>query len=287
MRPEDDPAPSFLGGGIGAGRRPSSSHHDDLPSLVGPKYTVLLPYPILIDAVSLEHRSFPVSRRDSERGRRGGESAPRWFRVVGFPPCPKRTDDGGGRGGGDDDDDDECAARGFDVDGSIDLGSFEYRRITVTGREDDYGGGDDDSINGDEKGGENDTPFPGGRRRSIQTFAVKGGRWEPPSLLVDDGASSDDDIAIEVVEENTPMMIVDAVAPGQCAPPKDEDSPPSCGGDATDNSASKASSYGGGGGGGDRRKIVAAVSFIVEENWGEAEYTCLYRVRVHGAAVVG
>jgi hypothetical protein len=31
---------------------------------------------------------------------------------------------------------------------------------------------------------------------------------------------------------------------------------------------------------------VKAVSFIVEENWGNADYTCLYRVRVHGDKVV-
>ena len=294
MRPEDDPASAlFLPGDGGS----SSS-----ALAAGPKYTVKLPYPIRIDAVTLEHRSFPVPRRDSERGHMGGESAPRWIRLVGFPPCPP-PETGGEGGGGEEGDDDVggCASRGFDIAAPIELGSFEYRRITVTGREDDYGGGGigDDGDGG--KGPESDDPFPGGRRRSIQTFAVKGGRYKPSSLLTDGGASSDDDIEIkeeeeeevEDEEENAPKIMImgddDApgvLAPGQCAPPKDEDSLPSCGGGGdTKTSAFGASSDGGGVGRGDRRKIVEAVSFIVEENWGNPEYTCLYRVRVHGDAL--
>ena len=79
----------------------------------------------------------------------GGESAPRWVRVVGFPPCPTNEDDEEGDEGVED----GCRARGFDIERPIDLGSFEYRRITVTGREDEYGGGnsDDDDDEEDDK----------------------------------------------------------------------------------------------------------------------------------------
>jgi hypothetical protein len=264
MRPDDDPwssSSSFLG---------SSS------ILVGPKYTVKLPYPIHIDAVTLEHRSFPISRRDSERGLRGGESAPRWVRVVGFPPCPGWE----GRDEKDEADEGLCAMRGFDVDAPIDLGSFEYRRITVTGREDDYGGGSGNEDGGDGTREEDDFSLQGSRRRSIQTFAVKGGRWKPSSLLAGDDATSS---AIEEEKENVSEMITieDApgvLTPGQCSPPKDEDSLPSCGGDDTTASTSDGPGY--------QRKVVEAVSFIVDENWGNAEYTCLYRLRVHGDAVL-
>ena len=60
--------------------------------------------------------------------------------MVGYPPC-KEVDE---------DEEDECGERGFDISRPIDLGSFEYQRITVTGREDDYGGSDND---GEEEGG--------------------------------------------------------------------------------------------------------------------------------------
>ncbi|KAL9184948.1 hypothetical protein ACHAXT_002725 [Thalassiosira profunda] len=260
MRPEDDPALALLG-----------RHGDedgDASLLVGPKYTVRLPYPVHVDAVSLEHRSFPIAPQELAAGLKGGESAPRWVRVVGFPPCPENGAD-----------EDECGMRGFDIAKPIDLGSFEYHRITVTGREDDYGGGDEDED-------VERWALQGGRRRSIQTFAVKGGKLKPSSLLEKETPRGDDadgntqctldDLSCGAVpEEKEPEPEIE---PGQCAPPKDEDSVPSCGEDAP-TTPSKPSSEGSG-----ARKAIEAVSFIVEENWG-GEYTCLYRVRVHGEAV--
>ena len=149
----------------------------DASLLVGPKFTVRLPYAVHIDVVTLEHRSFPLSPSSSlENEKKGGESAPRWVRVVGFPTwCPTTTKD---------EMEDECGVRGFDISKPIDLGSFEYQRITVTGREDDYGGSDGT----EDENGEND-PWSGRRRRrSIQTFAVNGGKWKPSSLFGNDAS---------------------------------------------------------------------------------------------------
>ncbi len=73
---------------------------------------------------------------------------------------------------------------------------------------------DTDSDGDGGKGQGNNDPFPEGRRRSIQTFAIKEGRWEPLSLLSDSGASLEDDIEIkeeeeeEEVEKDAPKMII-------------------------------------------------------------------------------
>ena len=264
MRPEDDPALSILGGGMDM----MDDEDANAKLLMGPKYTVRLPHPVYIDAVTIEHRSFPLPRGRLEDGHKGGESAPRWVRVVGFPPCS--TTDGGYDETTADEQSEECAARGFDFSDPIDLGSFEYQRITVTGREDDYGGGDDED--------EEDIGLvvdASKRRRSVQTFAVKGGTWKPTSLLDNNDASLGTG---EKVEEDAPIIPEpeeeEPLPFGQCAPPKDEESEPSCGGDPSSATTHSAP-----------RQIVEAVTFIVEENWGNSEYTCLYRVRVHGDPV--
>mmetsp|Transcript_8049 Transcript_8049/g.12118 ORF Transcript_8049/g.12118 Transcript_8049/m.12118 type:complete len:209 (+) Transcript_8049:1-627(+) len=203
------------------------------------------------------------------------------------------------------DDEDECGLRGFDLSNPIDLGSFEYQRITVTGREDDYGGDGDD----DESGDKNDA-WSGRRRRSIQTFAVKGGNWKATSLIGKNDASGESPIEMEEEEDTADptqcsfdSMSCGAPEPeeeeeedemesmpaaGQCAPPKDEDSLPSCGDDvaASAKVSSSSSSSLNKARGIRRRHVVEAVSFIVEENWGNSEFTCLYRVRVHGDAAV-
>eukprot|EP00585_Thalassiosira_rotula_P004608 CAMPEP_0196135906 /NCGR_PEP_ID=MMETSP0910-20130528/4386_1 /TAXON_ID=49265 /ORGANISM="Thalassiosira rotula, Strain GSO102" /LENGTH=843 /DNA_ID=CAMNT_0041396103 /DNA_START=11 /DNA_END=2542 /DNA_ORIENTATION=+ len=301
MDPSDDPALSLLARHTHMeGGMEIPDEDIDTSLLVGPKYTVRLPYAVSIDAVTLEHRSFPLLPSSLENGwTKGGESAPRWVRVVGFPPCPKTTD------GMEEDDEDECGLRGFDLSNPIDLGSFEYRRITVTGREDDYGGDGDD----DESGDKNDA-WSGRRRRSIQTFAVKGGNWKATSLIGKNDASGESPIEMEEEEDTADptqcsfdSMSCGAPEPeeeeeedemesmpaaGQCAPPKDEDSLPSCGDDiaASAKVSSSSSSSLNKARGIRRRHVVEAVSFIVEENWGNSEFTCLYRVRVHGDAAV-
>mmetsp|Transcript_35457 Transcript_35457/g.57827 ORF Transcript_35457/g.57827 Transcript_35457/m.57827 type:complete len:452 (-) Transcript_35457:87-1442(-) len=297
MHPSDDPALGLLSRHDGeAALLEDEEDTADASLLVGPKYTVRLPYAVHIDAVTLEHRSFPLPPSSSlENEKRGGESAPRWVRVVGFPPCPTTTKDGM---------EEECGVRGFDISKPIDLGSFEYQRITVTGREDDYGGSSDDED------GEND-PWSGRRRRSIQTFAVNGGKWKPSTLFVNDAsedspkekedyaASADptqcsaDSMSCEAPapeEEATASILSEPetepepVAAGQCTPPKDEDSLPSCSAATTSIDASL--SEGSDSAPSQRRHVVEAVSFIIEENWGSSEFTCLYRVRVHGDAAV-
>ena len=217
----------------------------------------------------------------------GEESAPRWVRVVGYPPCPtsmktknklpRRVQDNK---------DDDCTMWGFDIYSSIDLGTLEYRKINTDEKE---------------KEEEEYPRFQGDRRRSIQTFAVNGGMWKPPLLFDEDGGTSSLDDGSPIQEKREEEEEEDAmettldddhalefVAPGQCAPPKDENLLPSCGGDdttTTTTSTTKLSSNGKGGVG-DRRSIVKAVSFVVEDNWGNTDYTCLYRVRVHGDPVL-
>lgn len=251
MRPENDPILSLLSrhthmeGGMEVVDEDVSAS-----SLVGPKYTVRLPYPIHIDAVSIEHRAFPLPQSVLKDGVRGGESAPRWVKVVGFPPC------------GDDNDkieaeEEGCDKLGFDISRPIDLGSFEYHPATVSGREDDYGGGDGD-----------ETSDSVSRRRSIQTFTVKGGMVKESGSEEEGGDDiSTDEPELEVEDYEIPA--------GSCAPPKEPDDVPSCGGDMSTSSDQS------------ERQIVSAVSFIIEENWGNNEYTCLYRVRVHGDAISG
>ena len=297
MRMEDDPALSLLSRTQGVyydgGEESDMSSLSSL--LTGPKYTVRLPHPIYIDAVSIEHRSFPLPREILESGTvRGGESAPRWVRVVGFPPCPRDKKKNNYI-------DEDCGVRGFDISKPIDLGSFEYHRITVTGREDDYGSPimDDDEEEEEEEGGHNDPFSNERRRRSIQTFGVKGGQWKPTSLLGNDEAldtnvekkmedydsqearqcpdGSTSCYAAALLDDDNEEEEEESLPVGQCAPPKDEDSEPSCGGDSHSDASSSSSK---------KRQIVEAVSFIIEENWGKSEYTCLYRVRVHGDAVM-
>lgn len=250
MRPENDPILSIMSRHTHMeGGAEVIDEDADTSLLVGPKYTVRLGYPIHIDAVSIEHRSFPLPQSALAGGMRGGESAPRWIKVVGFPPCKE--------GVGDDDgnhlmegEDDGCDKLGFDMNQPIDLGSFEYLPVTVSGREDDYGKREE----GDESS-----------RRSVQTFVVKGGKLN--------GLDSDDveeDNESETHSDEPDLEVDYEIPAGSCTPPKEPDEIPSCGGD-TSSSSDKS-----------ERQIVSAVSFIIEENWGNSDYTCLYRVQVHG-----
>jgi len=258
MRPEHDPVLSLLSRDAHSmGAEDMDGEEDSsISSLVGPKYTVRLPYPIHIDAVSVEHRAIPLPQRVLNDGVRGGESAPRWVKVVGFPPC----DDGNGNLI-EADDEEECDKLGFDISQPIELGSFEYHPVTVSGREDDYGGGDVEETSSSDSDSDR-------RRRSIQTFAVKGGKVKASGMEETGGDAdslSSDEPDFEVEDYEIPA--------GSCAPPKEPDDVPSCGGDMSSSSDES------------ERQVVSAVSFIIEENWGNNDYTCLYRVRVHGEPI--
>eukprot|EP00984_Skeletonema_dohrnii_P005589 scaffold1970_cov78-Skeletonema_dohrnii-CCMP3373.AAC.3 len=257
MRPENDPIMSLLSRDAHSMGAEDMDDEEDssISSLVGPKYTVRLPYPIHIDAVSVEHRAFPLPQRVLNDGVRGGESAPRWVKVVGFPPC----DDGNGNLI--EADEEECHKLGFDISQPIELGSFEYHPVTVSGREDDYGGG------GAEETSSSDSER---RRRSIQTFTVKGGNVKASGMEEKGGDA-------EILGSDEPGLEVEdyEIPAGSCAPPKEPDDVPSCGGDTS--SSSDQSQI--------ERQVVSAVSFIIEENWGNNDYTCLYRVRVHGEPI--
>ncbi|KAL7492623.1 hypothetical protein ACHAWT_003292 [Skeletonema menzelii] len=255
MRPENDPVLSLLN------RHTQSMEAEDMNDeessntslLVGPKYTVRLAIPIHIDAVSVEHRAFPLPQNALNNGVRGGESAPRWVRVIGFPPC---HDNDGSHAEADDE---ECDKLGFDISQPIELGSFEYHPVTGSGNGDDYGRGDVD---------ETSTSKSDRRRRSVQTFAVKGGK-------VRDSGTEENGGDGDIPSINEPELEVEdyEIPAGSCVPPKEPDDVPSCGGDTTSSSHQS------------ERQVVSAVSFIIEENWGNNEYTCLYRVRVHGDTI--
>merc|ERR1711971_1050348 len=137
-------------------------------------------------------------------------------------------------------------------------GSVEYRRIAAAEMEE--GSADEGEAGSDEF-----------RRRSLQTFGVHGGKpLEQQGDAITDAITSSEqqgDATFEPEED-------DFLPPGSCRPPVD-DEPPSCGDEKPAPSSE----------GRDERHIVEAVSFVIEENWGNSEYTCLYRVRVHGEAV--
>ena len=271
MHPDDDPALSYLSrlGGFDG----SDELGESLQSLSGPKYTILLLQPIYIDAVTLEHKSFPISKVALGVGLKGGESAPRHVRVVGFPPCA-------------DEENEECTTRGFDIMQPIELGTIEYQRVTVSGREDDYGGYEDEEQGSQKR-----------RRRSTQTFAVRGGKWTPPSSGKEEAiktASSadteqqcsfdDQECQAKQTQQKSSELELDPLEKalaaqgggGECKPNYDDiEAVPDCEGDSEMPSESSGSD----------RYLVAAVTFIIEENWGHPEYTCLYRVQVHGDTI--
>ena len=183
-----------------------------------------------------------------------------------------------------DDEDENCASRGFDISRPIDLGSLEYQRVTVTGKEDDYGGYEDEEESLRKR-----------RRRSVQTFGVKGGTWKPQTTLEspmlgpashsEESQCTFDDLECDVNQkapEKAADFDIDPIAQalasqgggGECKPNYDDmEAIPSCGDDSAPDSSSS------------ERHVVAAVSFIIEENWGSPHYTCLYRVQVHGEVV--
>lgn len=274
MHPNDDPALSYLSR---IDRFDGSEElGESVSSLSGPKYTVRLSQPIYIDAVTLEHKSFPISKVALGVGLKGGESAPRHVRVVGFAPC-------------DDGENEECTARGFDITRPIELGTIEYHRVTVSGREDDYGGYEEEE-NAPQKR----------RRRSTQTFAVRGGKWKPRSWQEDESAKSaspvdteqqcsfdDQECKAKQASPKASELDLDPLEKalaaqgggGECKPNYDDiEAVPDCGGDSDVPSGSSEASL-------NDRSVVAAVTFIIEENWGHPDYTCLYRIQVHGDVV--
>jgi hypothetical protein len=298
------------------GEMNNNDEDDDDANMLGssygrPRYTIDLPYPIYIDAVTLEHRSFPINQQQHGDDNVGGESAPRYVRVVGYPPCPGLDDnwinkEGSGYGSSSSSSSSgiaqscELSQYGFDVSSPINLGLLEYQRVTPVNDEKNVRRYKAKTTTNTNKNEEllSSSFLEGGRYRSTQTFAVKGGLWKP-RLLEEDVFSSftiNDDIATQVKNKEKEKLVEimlevdddnddnpEFVSPGQCTPPKDEDSVPSCGENVNDTSDMKET---GRSSGSHRRRIVKAVSFIVEENWGNADYTCLYRVRVHGDKVV-
>lgn len=181
------------------------------------KVTLRLCNPISINSVTIDHYPGLKTAHDiaNDKGDSINSSAPRFVRVVGYPLCDdenKNTVD--------------CIKLGFDKSKPINLGSFEYERVS------------------------NDSQTQYQASRSSQTFTLNAGHStgdscgspEPSSC----GGSYDDGYD----------------SGGSCG-----SSYPSCGDEEDDSDI--------------EMPIVSAVSFFIDGNWGNENYTCLYRVRVH------
>ncbi len=119
-------------------------------------------------------------------------------------------------------DEEECGKLGFDISQPIELGSFEDYPVTAAERGYDYAGEDVDvASNSDSER----------RRRSIQTFTVKGG------TVTESGIEEKGD-DVEILSSNEPQLEVEdyEIPAGSCAPPKEPDDVPSCGAEVTSQS---------------------------------------------------
>jgi len=139
-----------------------------------------------------------------------------------------------------------CIKYGFDTDTSavIDLGSFEYKPVPRV---------HPTSVDNLIEGNEIDGNYP---RRSTQTFAVGSG-----ALILDGDVGPNEEKIGEEKEEGDNN---DMFGGGSCSATK-----PSCGAVYDSNESVEL-------------PPVAAVSIIIDENWGHEDYTCIYRVRIHG-----
>jgi len=84
------------------------------------KITLRLPYPVAVESITVSHYSGTNYKADKL-------SAPRHFKLTGYPPCS------------DGDNDNDCQVIGFDKDDSINLGSFEYRIVPLPSEFDEEG----------------------------------------------------------------------------------------------------------------------------------------------------
>mmetsp|Transcript_36485 Transcript_36485/g.55802 ORF Transcript_36485/g.55802 Transcript_36485/m.55802 type:complete len:208 (-) Transcript_36485:33-656(-) len=195
--------------------------------------TLRLPYAVKVDAMTIDH--IPISLTSAIGD--ANTSAPRFVRMIGYPPCH-------------DDNDEECALIGFDVSKPLDLGHFEYKLPDLT----QYDDGDDE---------EKSYAWVG----SVQTFTlgevatVKADKTKvDPFEDYTDYNDYDNEKIKEEEEDDDPTM---------CSMTK-----PSCGGEVLDDENNDYDDV--------DLHTVEGVTLIVEENWGNPDYTCIYRFRVHG-----
>ena len=192
------------------------------------KVTLRLKEPRSIRSVTIDHYpGLPSAHLEqtSNGANTINRSAPRFVRVIGYPPCADEDADAL-----------ECIKLGFDPLKPFDLGSFEYKPVPTI--DDMY----DEFV---------DEPNP---RRSTQTFVLK------PKLMKDDETSTEEESADDE----------DMFTGGSCTATK-----PSCGSDTgLENNDDDQTIV--------NAPVVASISFVIDENWGNDDFTCIYRIRVHG-----
>ncbi len=151
-----------------------------------------------------------------------------------------------------DEDSFDCIKYGFDTSEHVELASFEYTPVPppLNVNSASFGDLSEDGMVGDEN-------YP---TRSTQTFAVGSG-----SLIANNGKEAAEE---EEGGEKATGGEENDMFGGSCSAAK-----PSCGAEVLDDYDLSQSV---------EVPPVAAVSIIVDENWGHKYFTCIYRVRIHG-----
>jgi len=183
--------------------------------------TIRLGQPVKVTSVTLDH----VSPLLEPAGREKGLSAPRYVRVVGYPPCASGDND--------------CERLGFDARKPLELSEFQYLRASS------------DEDNG---------------MAAVQSFKTIGSEEEEIKVTPKVEEDEVEDIAESVFE----APLEGGCSWTSCAPPQE-------GEEKKDDEAAEE----------ERRanKLVKAVTLHVDENWGNEEFTCIYRFRVHGDSI--
>eukprot|EP00557_Chaetoceros_sp_GSL56_P006198 CAMPEP_0176495434 /NCGR_PEP_ID=MMETSP0200_2-20121128/10648_1 /TAXON_ID=947934 /ORGANISM="Chaetoceros sp., Strain GSL56" /LENGTH=658 /DNA_ID=CAMNT_0017893299 /DNA_START=63 /DNA_END=2039 /DNA_ORIENTATION=+ len=181
------------------------------------RVTFRLKRPVVVESITIDHYPWLSSAHNPDDFRNHVTSAPRFMRVIGYPPC--------------DDDSVECQEQiGFDAERSIYMNSFEYKVDASR-----WNDGDLDEGN---------LPI-----NSSQTFQLS-----TVNVLPEDDDDDNDDDFEDDAEEKIPTC--DAVKAT------------SCHGKFTQTID-------------DSQKLLAALTLTIDVNWGNPNYTCLYRVRVN------
>ena len=222
------------------------------------KVTLRLSSPMIVTGVTIDHAP-PVAIVSNQVKKKGlynqGRSAPRKVSVEGFHPC--------------DEGDEECfLGMGFDVTSSVQLSKFEYQLVQHQQQPDD-----EEETQVRQEGGEDSSSFimdtrssSSSRRRSSQTFDF--GTGIKPSYMTEEEEEEEED----TMNEMQGFGGGTDPSSGSCSATQ-----PSCGFDSGDGGDAAASSSAA-----PLNSAVQALTIHVEDNWGHPDYTCIYRIRVHG-----
>jgi len=230
------------------------------------KITIRLKYPVRVEGITVDHYSGTVSQMDKL-------SAPRSFVVVGYPPCAAVVD------GEEDDGGNECRAMGFDVSNPIQLGSFEYKIVPMPVEE------EDEERDVDTWPTRSIQTFPIGSSSSLSSKEKKGETIRNEDN--DDGYYTKDELEEEGGSfGNDPPMQQGSCSISSCAPPEDGDEDDDFADDKYANNNNDEGDKG------DevvsakpmdnKYPAVEAVTIRIIDNWGNPDFTCLYRIRLHG-----